>query len=42
MNSLPDYEILKIIDLAVRHFKEEQTNKSVFSKSSGYGYRDHL
>jgi hypothetical protein len=29
-----------IIDLAIRRFKEEQSGKSVFSKSSGLGYRE--
>ena len=28
------------IDLAIRRFKEEQTGKSIFSKSSGLGYRE--
>jgi len=30
----------KIIDLAIRRFKQEQSGKSIFSKSSGLGYRD--
>lgn len=30
----------KIIDLAIRRFKEEQSGKSIFSKSSGFGYRE--
>ena len=29
-----------IVDLAVRRFKEEQSGKSIFSKSSGLGYKD--
>ena len=29
-----------IVNLAIRRFKEEQTNKSIFSKSSGLGYYD--
>ena len=29
-----------LIKLAIRRFKEEQTGKSIFSKSSGLGYRD--
>ncbi len=28
------------IDLAIRRFKEEQTGNSIFSKSSGLGYRE--
>ncbi|HTN47529.1 MAG TPA: hypothetical protein VL098_14355 [Flavipsychrobacter sp.] len=28
----------KVLDLAVRRFKEEQSGKSIFSKSSGLGY----
>lgn len=30
----------KIIDLAIKRFDEEQSGKSIFSKSSGLGYRD--
>ncbi len=30
----------KLIDLAARRFKEEQSGKSIFSKSSGFGYRE--
>jgi len=30
----------KLVDLAVRRFKEEQSGKSIFSKSSGFGYRE--
>ena len=30
----------KTIDLAVRRFKEEQSGKSIFSKSSGLGYKE--
>jgi len=30
----------QLVDLAVRRFKEEQSGKSIFSKSSGMGYRD--
>jgi hypothetical protein len=30
----------KLVDLAVRRFKEEQSGKSIFSKSSGLSYRD--
>jgi len=30
----------KVVDLAIRRFKEEQSGKSIFSKSSGIGYRD--
>jgi hypothetical protein len=29
-----------LIDLAIRRFKEEQSGKSIFSKSSGLGYRE--
>lgn len=29
-----------LINLAIRRFKEEQTGKSIFSKSSGLGYRE--
>lgn len=29
-----------ITDLAIRRFKEELSGKSIFSKSSGMGYRD--
>ena len=29
-----------IVDLAIRRFKEEQSGKSIFSKSSGQGYAD--
>lgn len=29
-----------IVDLAVRRFREEQSGKSIFSKSSGLGYRE--
>jgi hypothetical protein len=29
-----------VIDLAIRRFKEEQSGKSIFSKSSGMGYRE--
>jgi len=29
-----------LINLAVKRFKEEQSGKSIFSKSSGLGYRD--
>ena len=34
------YNNQRTIDLAIRRFKEEQSGKSVFSKSSGMGYRD--
>jgi hypothetical protein len=30
----------KLVHLAIRRFKEEQTAKSIFSKLSGVGYRD--
>lgn len=30
----------KLVDLAVRRFKEEQSGKSIFSKLSGLGYRE--
>ncbi len=30
----------KLVDLAMRRFKEEQSGKSIFSKSSGLGYRE--
>jgi hypothetical protein len=29
-----------LINLAIRRFKEEQSGKSIFSKSSGLGYRE--
>ena len=29
-----------LIDLAMRRFKEERSGKSIFSKSSGLGYRE--
>jgi hypothetical protein len=29
-----------VVDLAIRRFKEEQSGKSIFSKSSGLGYYD--
>ena len=30
----------KLVDLAVRRFKEEQSGKGIFSKSSGLGYKE--
>jgi hypothetical protein len=30
----------KTIDLAIKRFKEEQTGRSIFTKSSGLGYRE--
>lgn len=29
-----------LVNLAIRRFKEEQSGKSIFSKSSGLGYRE--
>ena len=29
-----------IVDLAIKRFEQEQSGKSIFSKSSGFGYRD--